>query len=94
MPITVAARAKACTVFARSNTGVVGSNPTPGMYVCVRLFCVCAAGSDLATGWSPVKGILPTVYRITRLKKSARAQQKTVEPLMNELSFICAIDNR
>jgi hypothetical protein len=29
------------TVFDCSNTGVVGSNPTRGMDVCLRLFCVC-----------------------------------------------------
>jgi hypothetical protein len=29
------------TVFSRSNTGIVGSNPNRGMDVCVRLFCVC-----------------------------------------------------
>jgi hypothetical protein len=43
LPITVA----------RSNTGIVGSNPTQGMDVCVRLFCVCVVlcvGSDLVTG--------------------------------------------
>jgi hypothetical protein len=40
-PITVAARSKAGNVFARSNTGIVGSNPTQGMDVCLRLFCVC-----------------------------------------------------
>jgi hypothetical protein len=34
-PITVAARSKV-----RSNTGVVGSNPTRVMDVCQRLFCV------------------------------------------------------
>jgi hypothetical protein len=28
LPIAVAARSKARTVFARSNTGIVGSNPT------------------------------------------------------------------
>jgi hypothetical protein len=41
------------------------------MDVCVRLFCVCVVlcvGSGLATGCSPVQGILPTVYRITKLK--------------------------
>jgi hypothetical protein len=27
--------------FACSNTGIVGSNPTEGMDVCLRLFCVC-----------------------------------------------------
>jgi hypothetical protein len=41
MPITVAASSKASTVFALSTTGTVGSNPTRGMDVCVRLFCVC-----------------------------------------------------
>jgi hypothetical protein len=40
MPITMAARSEARTV-ARSNTGIMGSNPTQGMDVCVRLFCVC-----------------------------------------------------
>jgi hypothetical protein len=40
-PITVVGRSKAWTVFARSNTGILGSNPTRGMGVCVRLFCVC-----------------------------------------------------
>jgi hypothetical protein len=36
----VAARFKAWTVFARSNAGIVGSNPTQGMDG-VRLFRVC-----------------------------------------------------
>jgi hypothetical protein len=40
-PITVASQFKAWTVFARSNTGIVDSNPTQGMGVCVRLFCAC-----------------------------------------------------
>jgi hypothetical protein len=30
------------TVFVRSNAGVISSSHTRGMYVCVRLFCVCA----------------------------------------------------
>jgi hypothetical protein len=40
-PVTVDARFKAWNVFARLNTGIVGSNPTRGMDVCRRLFCVC-----------------------------------------------------
>jgi hypothetical protein len=63
-PITAAAGSKAWTVFARSNAGIVGSNPTQGMGVCVRLFCVCVVlcvGSGLATGWSLVQGVLPSV---------------------------------
>jgi hypothetical protein len=60
--ITVAARTKAWIVFARSNTGIVGSNPSRGVDVCVRFYCVCivlCVGSGLATGWSPVQGVLP-----------------------------------
>jgi hypothetical protein len=71
-PIMVTARFKAWTVFARSNAGIVGSNPTRGIDVCVRLFCVCVVlcvGSGLAMGWSPVQGVLPTVYMITKLKE-------------------------
>jgi hypothetical protein len=69
--ITEAARSKAWTVFARSNTGVLGSNPTRGMDVCVYLFSVfvgLCVGSGLATGWSPVQGVLSTVYTIKKLK--------------------------
>jgi hypothetical protein len=75
----VAARPKAWTVFARSNAGIVGSNPTQRMDVCVRLFCVCVilcVGSGLATGLSLVQGVLPTVYRIKKLKKAAKVQKK------------------
>jgi hypothetical protein len=42
--ITVAAR----SVFARSNTGIVDSNPTQGMNVCV--YSVFVLGSGLAMG--------------------------------------------
>jgi hypothetical protein len=37
-PVTVAERSKACTVFARSQAGIVGSNPTLGTDV----WCLCA----------------------------------------------------
>jgi hypothetical protein len=60
------ARSKAWAVFARSNTGIMGSNPTRGMDVYVCLFCVfvvLCVGSGLATGWSPGQQVLPTVYR-------------------------------
>jgi hypothetical protein len=43
IPITVAARPKAWTVFTRSNAGIVCSNPTQSMNVCERLFCVLVA---------------------------------------------------
>jgi hypothetical protein len=53
MPVTVAAWSEAWTAFTGSNTEIVDSNPTGGMDVCVRLFCVCVVlcvGSGLATG--------------------------------------------
>jgi hypothetical protein len=34
MLVTEAERSKACTVFARSEAGIVGLNPTQGMDVC------------------------------------------------------------
>jgi hypothetical protein len=52
-PFTVAARSKAWTVFACSNAGIVGSNPTQSMDVCLHLFYVYGVlrvGSGLATG--------------------------------------------
>jgi hypothetical protein len=81
-PVTVDARSKAWTVFACSNIGVLGSNATRGMDVCVPLFCVCVVlyvGSCLATVWSPVQGVLPTVYRIKKLKKRPMST-RGVEP--------------
>jgi hypothetical protein len=52
IPTTVFARSKACTVSDHSKSGITGSNPTPGMDMCVRLFCVCiilCVGSGFAT---------------------------------------------
>jgi hypothetical protein len=43
LPIKVAEKSKAWNVFARSNTGIVGPNPTQDTDVCLRLFCVCVA---------------------------------------------------
>jgi hypothetical protein len=44
MPVTVAERSKACTVFTNSEAGIVDSNPTKGMdslYVYVFILCLC-----------------------------------------------------
>jgi hypothetical protein len=53
-PVTVAERSKACTVFARSEAGIMGYNPNQGFDVwCVfAFFCVCVVlclGRGLAT---------------------------------------------
>jgi hypothetical protein len=76
--ITVAARSKAWTVFSRSDTGIVGLNPTWGVDVCVRLFCVCAvlcAGSGLTTGWCPPKESYRLCKKIKKLKKWRRSNK-------------------
>jgi hypothetical protein len=70
-PIRVAALSGAWTIFVHSHAGIMVSSPTRGMHVCVRLFCVCVVlcvGSGLVKGWSPVQGVLPTVYRIKKMK--------------------------
>jgi hypothetical protein len=67
LPIIVVALSTAWTVSIRWNTDIIGSNPTRDMDVCVRLFCVCVVlyiDSGLATGWSLVQGVLPSVCRI------------------------------
>jgi hypothetical protein len=42
-----------------SPAGIVGSNPTRGMDVCV--YSLFVLGSGLTTGWSLVQGVLPNV---------------------------------
>jgi hypothetical protein len=43
MPIPMTAQSKARTVFDRSNTGIVGSNPARGMDVCPRFSMLCCS---------------------------------------------------
>jgi hypothetical protein len=45
---------------------LVVSNPSRGMHIWLRLFyfALLCVGSCLATGWSPIQGVLPTVYKI------------------------------
>jgi hypothetical protein len=69
-PIAVAARSKARTVFARSNTAIVGSNPTAGMDVCVcsvvRFFCVYIVSDETAS--RPKKRLTRTYHWISLFK--------------------------
>jgi hypothetical protein len=69
--ITVGALSKAWTIFARSKTGIMGSNPTQGIDVCLRLFSVCV-GSGLATSWSSAQGVLPTVVWLINWSETKR----------------------
>jgi hypothetical protein len=61
-PITVVARSKARNVVTRLNTGIVGSNPT-SRHGRMSAFVLSCVGGGLATGWSPVQGVLPTSVR-------------------------------
>jgi hypothetical protein len=73
MPITVAMRSKAWTVFARSNAGIMGSNPIQGMDVCLCVYSVLCCP---VCRWRPCDALItrprrPTVCvkMITKLKK-------------------------
>jgi hypothetical protein len=74
-PIKMTARYKAWTVFVRSNAGFESYSK----HGCLCAFILCV-GSGLAMGWSPVQGVLPTVYKIKTLKKRIRSNKGTVEP--------------
>jgi hypothetical protein len=71
----MAARSKAWTVFARSNAGIVGSNPIQGMDDCARSFCVCVVlcvGSGLATADPRPRNPTVCAKEITKLNKRPR----------------------
>jgi hypothetical protein len=59
-PVTVVEQSKACTVFVRSEAGIVGSNPTQGMDGDIYV-CVCGFFFMFVTSWSPAQGVLPNV---------------------------------
>jgi hypothetical protein len=71
MPIPVVVLSKAWIVFTRSNTGIMSSNPTQGMDVCLRLIGVCV-DSDLATRWSPVEGVLSALLGLGNWSETKR----------------------
>jgi hypothetical protein len=84
MPIMVAAPSKARTVFVRSNAGIVVSNPTHGMDVCVRLFCVyvvCVAAT-LRRAITTPRGPTVCVKKDYETEEEARAPKRAAETLM------------
>jgi hypothetical protein len=90
----MAERSKAWNIPDHSNTLIVGSTPTPGMNVCFHsLFVFYYVGSGLATGWSPVQGVLPTVYKIqvSELISSELAQVRYFNPSRQKKKFQSAI---
>jgi hypothetical protein len=90
LPNKVAARSKVWAIFIR--TGIVPSNPTRFIYVCVRLFYVCVVlcvGRGFATGWSPVKGVLIWIKKLKERPKSSRA----VKPCIDTYTQHCRYGN-
>jgi hypothetical protein len=81
LPIAAAARSKAWTVFTLSNTGIVGSNPTWGIDICVCLFYVCTV---MCVQVAALRRTDPPSKESNRLcKRSSNwkaAKQKAVEP--------------
>jgi hypothetical protein len=68
---------------ARSNTGIVGSNPTWGMDVCVRFFCVSVVlyvVSGFATGILPHPRSPTDCAQDQETEKAAKTQQEVAEP--------------
>jgi hypothetical protein len=67
------------------------------MFVCVCL-CVCVVlriGRGLATGWSLVQGVLPSVNKITKLNKRWGPNKRVVEPLKKKKnSFAICFDSQ
>jgi hypothetical protein len=45
VPVSMAERSEASTVYDRSNIGIAGSNPASGMDVCPRVSVLCCPGS-------------------------------------------------
>jgi hypothetical protein len=57
--------------LARTLVSWVWIQLTVWMCVCVHSFCiyvVLCVGRGLATGWSPIRGVIRTVYKIKKLK--------------------------
>jgi hypothetical protein len=75
LPITAAARFRARTVFARSNTGIVGSNLTRGMdvygvYSVFVLFCVAVLHGLIPRPRSPTH-----CFKDQRTEKAAKVHK-------------------
>jgi hypothetical protein len=65
----------------------VGSNPTQGMDICVRLFCVCVVLCVLAAlrrADPPSKESYRLCNKDYETEEEVRAQQMAIQPLMNE----------
>jgi hypothetical protein len=79
LPVTMAVRSKARNYFARTNTGIVDSNPTQGLDVCPRfsVFVLPYVGSGLTkelilSPSSPTKCLQDPQFQINSDGKQSR----------------------
>jgi hypothetical protein len=88
VPVTVVARSKAWTVFARSNVGMVGSNSTQGMDICMCVYSVfvlsCVYVAVLWRAYPPSKESYRLCKNYYEIEEETSAQLRAVIPLMNE----------
>jgi hypothetical protein len=84
----VAARSKAWTVFARSNAGIVGSNLTQAMDICVCVYSAFVLSCVQVAALRRADYSSKESYRVCKIdyetEEEDRAQQRAVEQLMNE----------
>jgi hypothetical protein len=82
--IIMAVPYKAWTTLTHSNTRVACSNVS----VCLFCFLSCpVCNCSLATDWSPVQEILPTIYRIEKLKIKYKGSRKCCSAIMMHVMY-------
>jgi hypothetical protein len=88
-PITLAEQSKAWTVFARSNAGIVGLNPTLGMDVCIySVFVLLCVQVEALRRTDPSS---KESYRLCKkdyeTEEQARAQQRADEWMNGQVNM-------
>jgi hypothetical protein len=58
-----------------TNWLVGGSSPLHGKDVCFQLFVLSCIGIGLATDWSPVQRVLPTLYKMDNFRINSEWEQ-------------------
>jgi hypothetical protein len=87
-PVTVAERSVLSSLARKPGLWVRIPQNAWMFGICMCLFCVCVAlclGRELATGWSLVQGVLPSVKMIMKLKNQRPGPKGAVEPVKKKM---------